>query len=64
MSAARATLIWTALVLAILAPIAAAATSPLLAWRQPVYIAAGFAGIDAVLTVSVSTAPAAGSFRV
>ena len=48
MSAARATLIWTALVLAILAPVAAAAASPLLAWRQPVYIAAGFAGIVAL----------------
>lgn len=48
MSAARATLIWAALVLAILAPIAAAAASPLLAWRQPVYIAAGFAGIVAL----------------
>ncbi len=48
MSAARATLIWAALALAILAPIAAAATSPLLAWRQPVYRAAGFAGIIAL----------------
>ncbi len=48
MSAARASLIWTALALAILAPIAAAAASPLLAWRQPVYIAAGFAGIVAL----------------
>ena len=42
---ARATLIWVALVLAIGVPIAAAAASPLLAWRGPVYILAGFAGI-------------------
>jgi hypothetical protein len=42
---ARATLIWVALVLAVCVPIAAAAASPLLAWRGPVYILAGFAGI-------------------
>lgn len=41
----RAVLIWTALLAAILLPVAAAAFSPLLQWRQPVYIAAGFAGI-------------------
>ena len=41
----RAVLIWSALVLAIAIPIAAAAASPLLAWRDPIYIAAGFAGI-------------------
>ncbi|MFY0692155.1 MAG: ferric reductase-like transmembrane domain-containing protein [Paracoccaceae bacterium] len=42
---ARATLIWAALVLAIAVPVIAAAYSPLLAWRRPVYIAAGFAGV-------------------
>ena len=42
---ARATLIWVALVLAVCVPIAAAAASPLLAWRGPIYILAGFAGI-------------------
>jgi hypothetical protein len=42
---ARATLIWVALAAAISVPIAAAAASPLLAWRGPVYILAGFAGI-------------------
>ena len=31
--------------LAILVPLAVAATSPLLQWRQPVYVAAGFAGV-------------------
>lgn len=39
------TLIWVALALAVCVPIAAAAASPLLAWRGPVYILAGFAGI-------------------
>jgi len=42
---ARATLIWVALAVAVCVPIAAAAANPLLAWRGPVYILAGFAGI-------------------
>ena len=45
---AKVTLIWAALAAAICVPIAAAAASPLLAWRDPVYIAAGFAGIIAL----------------
>ncbi len=45
---ARASLIWAALAAAICVPIAAAALSPLLAWRDPVYILAGFAGIVAL----------------
>jgi hypothetical protein len=40
----RAILIWAALALAVGVPLGVAATSPLLAWRDPVYIAAGFAG--------------------
>lgn len=40
--------IWAALVLAIGVPVAAAATSEQLAWRGPVYIFAGFAGIIAL----------------
>jgi hypothetical protein len=40
--------IWTALILALGVPLAAAAFSPLLAWRDPVYILAGFAGIIAM----------------
>jgi MYXO-CTERM domain-containing protein len=42
---ARPTLIWVALALAVCIPIAAAAANPLLAWRGPIYILAGFAGI-------------------
>ena len=38
-------LTWIAVAVAICVPIAAAAASPLLAWRGPVYILAGFAGI-------------------
>ncbi|MEM7506963.1 MAG: ferric reductase-like transmembrane domain-containing protein [Pseudomonadota bacterium] len=44
----RAALIWAALVIALLVPIVEAAFSPLLAWREPVYIAAGFAGVIAM----------------
>ncbi len=46
-------LIWTALAAAVGVPIAAAAASPLLAWRDPVYILAGFAGIVALGLVLV-----------
>lgn len=41
----RAALIWVALGLALAVPLALAATSPLLAWRDATYILAGFAGI-------------------
>lgn len=37
--------IWAALAVAIGVPLAASAASPLLAWREPIYIAAGFAGV-------------------
>jgi predicted ferric reductase len=45
---ARATLIWAAVAAAVGVPIAAAALSPQLEWRGPVYIMAGFAGILAL----------------
>ncbi|WP_291852524.1 ferric reductase-like transmembrane domain-containing protein [Bradyrhizobium sp.] len=48
MRSARVALIWAALAAAIGVPIAAAAASPLLAWRDPLYILAGFAGIVAL----------------
>ena len=50
---ARAPLIWVALALAIGVPIALAAASEQLAWRGPVYILAGFAGIIALGLVLV-----------
>jgi predicted ferric reductase len=53
MRSARVALIWAALVAAIGVPIALAATSDLLAWRGPVYILAGFAGIIALGLVLV-----------
>jgi predicted ferric reductase len=53
MRLARVTLIWAALIVAIGVPVAAAAVSPLLAWRDPLYILAGFAGIIALSLVLV-----------
>jgi len=47
------TLIWAALAVAVVVPIAAAAASPLLAWRDPLYIAAGFAGVLALALMFV-----------
>lgn len=44
----RTMLIWAVVVAALVVPIAAAAFSPLLQWRGPIYIAAGFAGIVAM----------------
>ncbi len=41
----RAPLIWLALAVAVAVPIGAAAMSPQLQWRDPVYIAAGLAGV-------------------
>lgn len=41
----RSVLIWGALATALAVPVAVAATSPLLAWREPVYIVAGLAGV-------------------
>jgi len=53
MRSARVALIWAALVAAICVPVALAATSDLLAYRGPVYILAGFAGIIALGLVLV-----------
>jgi hypothetical protein len=41
----RTVAVWAALAAALGVPLAVAATSPLLAWREPVYIVAGFAGV-------------------
>jgi len=48
MRLARTVLVWGALAAAVVLPLAAAATSPLLAWRDPIYITAGFAGVIAL----------------
>jgi predicted ferric reductase len=48
MTLARVILLWALLAAAIFVPIAFAATSELLEWRGPVYIAAAFAGMIAM----------------
>ncbi|MBX2855794.1 MAG: ferric reductase-like transmembrane domain-containing protein [Rhodobacteraceae bacterium] len=53
MSVARIVLIWAALLAVLVAPIAAAAASPLLAWRDPIYIVAGFSGVIALALMLV-----------
>jgi len=49
----RTILIWGALTLAITVPVAASLMSPLLAWREPVYIVAALAGIIAMALLLV-----------
>jgi predicted ferric reductase len=56
----RNALIWAALVIAVVVPVVAAAASPLLAWRDPVYILAGFAGIIGMTFLLVQPLLAAG----
>ncbi|MDF1707827.1 MAG: ferric reductase-like transmembrane domain-containing protein [Paracoccaceae bacterium] len=48
MGSFRAILIWAAVATAVTVPVAVALGSPLLAWREPIYIIAGFAGIVAM----------------
>ncbi len=60
MRLARVALIWAVLAAAIGVPIAAAMASPLLAWRGPVYILSGLAGIIALGLVLVQPVLIAG----
>lgn len=53
MTLVPATVIWAALATAIGVPIAIAMASPLLAWRDAIYITAGFAGIVALCLLLV-----------
>jgi hypothetical protein len=45
---ARTFLIWAGLAVAVAVPVTLASVSPYLAWREPIYIIAGFAGILAL----------------
>ncbi len=56
----RAAAIWALLALVPVIAICAAAASPLLAWRQPVYIVAGFAGVVALCLMLMQPLLAAG----
>lgn len=56
----RAPLIWSGVLVAIVGPLVAAGFSPLLQWRQPIYIIAGFAGIAGLGLMLVQPLLAAG----
>lgn len=56
----RAIVIWAGLVVALLAPIIAAAYSPLLQWREAIYIASGFSGIVGMVLLVLQPLLAAG----
>lgn len=56
----RAVLIWAGVAAACVVPIMAAAFSPLLAWRDPIYIAAGFSGIIGMALILLQPLLAAG----
>jgi predicted ferric reductase len=56
----RGVLIWLALFAALSWPVAVSATSPLLEWRGPIYIAAGFAGILGLAVMVLQPLLAAG----
>jgi predicted ferric reductase len=53
--------IWLGLLAVITIPVVLAANSPLLAWRQPVYVMAGFAGIAGLCLLLVQPLLAAGT---
>ena len=60
MSRTARALIWTGVALAVLGPLAVAATSPLLQWRSPVYIAAGLTGVLGLAVIFLQPLLAAG----
>lgn len=60
MTTVRALLIWAVFTCALAIPLYGAARSELLAWRDPVYIAAGFAGVVALALLLIQPLLAAG----
>ncbi|MEM6974219.1 MAG: ferric reductase-like transmembrane domain-containing protein [Pseudomonadota bacterium] len=56
----RGAAIWAALATALILPLAVAATSPQLAWREPVYIIGGFAGVMGLALMVLQPLLAAG----
>lgn len=60
MNVVRGALVWTALAAVIAAALGAAASSPLLAWRDPIYIVAGFAGVCGMALLLLQPLLAAG----
>lgn len=60
MTARFAPLIWAGLLAACIVPVVLAAYSPYLAWREPIYIASGFAGIIGLVLIFVQPLLAGG----
>lgn len=60
MTRVRVALRWCALAIVVAVPVAAAANSPLLQWRDPIYIMAGFAGVLAMVLMLLQPLLAAG----
>lgn len=60
MPSVRSVLIWVALAVAVAIPIALAAGSPLLAWRDGIYVASSFAGVLALALLLVQPLLAGG----
>ncbi len=56
----QAILIWAVLGIATSLPLVIAANSPLLAWREPIYITAGFAGVVAMTLLLIQPLLAGG----
>ena len=56
----RAALVWAGLATAVVVPMTIAVTSPRLAWRDPVYIASGFAGVVALTLILIQPLLAGG----
>ena len=57
----RAIMVWAVLASAVAVPLVVAGTSPLLAWRDPIYILGGFAGIVALCLLLFQPLLATGS---
>ncbi len=60
MSLFRNSMVWVGLTTAIVVPVFAAATSPLLAWRSSIYVGAGFAGVLSMALLLLQPVLAAG----
>ncbi|MDU9002229.1 ferric reductase-like transmembrane domain-containing protein [Sedimentitalea todarodis] len=56
----KAVVFWIALAFTIVIPLCVAAQSPLLAWRDPIYIVAGFAGVTAMALLLIQPLLAGG----
>jgi hypothetical protein len=57
----RAGLIWAGLMVALAVPVGLATASPLLQWRDPVYVVAGLAGVLGLALLAVQPLLAAGA---